>query len=102
LAPYLENKTSFSYFCDPTKVKEYLACGLPVIITRVPWIWQKIEKKPMGLAIDYQKQALKDAILKLLSDSELHSLCRKNGLHFSKNLDWDNIFLKAFKLSNRS
>lgn len=35
-APYLDDPGSYTWWCDPTKPKEYLACGLPLIITKVP------------------------------------------------------------------
>ena len=45
LAPYVnEEKGTFKY-AEPLKVKDYLGCGLPIIITRVPDIANEIDKK---------------------------------------------------------
>lgn len=99
LATYLDDPNSITYFADPTKPKEYLACGLPVIITRVPWIAKEIQEKPMGIAINYDKKELVDAIVKLLKDDEFYERCKENAKTFASVLSWDNIFGKAFYVS---
>lgn len=96
LATYLDDPNSITYFADPTKPKEYLACGLPVIITRVPWIAKEIEEKPMGITINYDKKELVNAIVKLLNDDEFYERCKENAKTFASELSWDNIFGKAF------
>lgn len=97
IATYTEDKNNIAYYADPTKPKEYLACGLPVIITRVPWIAELIEKKPMGIAIDYDQKKLIQAIIKLSSDLNFYNLCRKNALEYTSHLHWDGIYNQAFK-----
>jgi glycosyltransferase involved in cell wall biosynthesis len=97
-APYLDDANSYSWWCDPTKPKEYLACGLPLIITKVPWIWERVadKKKPLGLAIAYDKGALVEAALKLLGDEGFYWRCRRNALEFARGLSWDAIYGRAF------
>lgn len=97
-APYLEEPHSYSYWCDPTKPKEYLACGLPVIITKVPWIWELIgdPRRPMGAAIAYDPQALLKACERLLSDGAHWRACRRNALAYAAGLAWDSIYAQAF------
>jgi len=99
LATYVEDSHNITYFADPTKPKEYLACGLPVIITRVPWIAKEIEEKPMGIAINYDKKELTDAIIKLMKDDEFYERCRVNAKLFASKLSWDGIFDNAFYVS---
>lgn len=98
LSTYTESSDNYTYWADPTKPKEYLACGLPLIITRVPWIWKRVAdpKRPMGIAISYHRKELAAACLKLLGDSSFYWRCRKNAVSFSQNLAWDKIFNKAF------
>lgn len=96
LATYLDDPNNIAYFADPTKIKEYLTCGLPVIVTRVPWIAKEIEERPMGIAINYDKKELVDAVIKLLRDDEFYEECRKNAIEFISKLSWDRIFNKAF------
>jgi len=96
LATYVNDPSSITYYADPTKPKEYLACGLPVIITKVPWIAEEIEKKPMGIAINYNKDELISAFIRLLTDDNFYKLCRENAIKFTKNLSWEKIFDEAF------
>jgi glycosyltransferase involved in cell wall biosynthesis len=96
LATYEPDPNSITYYADPTKPKEYLACGLPVIITKVPWIAKEIEKAPMGIAINYDKYELVSAITKLLSDESFYKKCRDNAMEFASKLDLNKIFGKAF------
>jgi len=98
VAPYLDDKNSYTYYADPTKPKEYLACGLPVVITDVPWIAKEIGQKPMGIVCKYNKEELVNACLKLLQDDEFYKLCLKNAQEFTKDLSYDNIYNKVFNL----
>ena len=96
LATYVDDPYSITYYADPTKPKEYLACGLPIIITKVPWIAEEIGKEPMGIAINYNKEELITAIIKLSTDDNFYELCRENAIKFTKDLNWDTIFDEAF------
>lgn len=96
LAAYLPDAENYAYWADPAKPKEYLAAGLPVIVTRVPWIAEEIERRPMGLAIDYEAGALAVACIRLLKDRAFHARCRKNALDFMRHGDWDSSFKAAF------
>ncbi|MFC2149404.1 glycosyltransferase [Candidatus Auribacterota bacterium] len=101
LATYTEDPDSITYYADPTKPKEYLACGLPIIITKVPWIAEEVEKRPMGVAIRYNKAELKDAIVKLMGDTAFYDECRKKALEFTSGLSWDGIYDKTFSKMNK-
>ncbi len=95
LAPYLPDPANYSYYADPAKPKEYLACGVPTVITRVPWIAEAIESEPMGFAIDYDAKQLADACRKLMEDDRLWRHCRENALLFTRDLAWPIIFDRA-------
>lgn len=94
LATYTEDEDNIAYYADPTKPKEYLACGLPMIITKVPWTWEKVADKraPMGVAINYRKEELVEAADKLLGDRKFYARCRKNALAWTRTLAWEKIF----------
>ncbi|MCX5713517.1 MAG: glycosyltransferase [Candidatus Omnitrophica bacterium] len=96
IAPYFPDPNSAMRGSDPTKPKMYLACGLPVIITRVPPIARLIEENKAGLVIGYSKEELVGAVLRLLSDEKLYLECRKNALEVAKQFDWINIMNNAF------
>jgi len=96
LATYEPDPNNITYYADPTKPKEYLACGLPVIISRVPWIAREIERTPMGIAINYDKHELANAITKLLLDESFYEKCREKAIEFASKLDWSKIYSDAF------
>lgn len=96
LAPYEPDINSFTWYADPSKPKQYMASGLPIIITKVAKIAEEIQKRPMGIVINYDKDELVNAIVKLLKDSEFYSKCRHNAIEFSSHLTWDHIFEEAF------
>jgi glycosyltransferase involved in cell wall biosynthesis len=98
LATYTEDEDNIAYYADPTKPKEYLACGLPLVITKVPWTWEKVAdpREPMGVAIRYGRDELVAAVDKLLGDEAFYGRCRRNALAWTRTLGWDAIFERAF------
>jgi glycosyltransferase involved in cell wall biosynthesis len=98
LATYTEDGNNIAYYADPTKPKEYLACGLPLIITKVPWTWEKVADKraPMGVAIRYTQEDLVKALDKLLGDKTFYDRCRKNALAWTSTLRYEDIFDQAW------
>ena len=96
IAPYVPDPDSFTWYADPGKPKVYLGCGIPVIITKVPEVALEIEKWGAGIAINYNKHELIDAIVKLLINDEIYRQCRQKALEFASKYTWDDIFYKAF------
>lgn len=47
LAPY-NNSSEWTYYCDPVKIKEYLACYVPVIISSRPEVSETIAREKLG------------------------------------------------------
>ena len=102
IAPYVPDPNSFTFFSDVGKVKIYLACGLPVLITDVPEIAKEIAKNKAGLIFDYQPRSLVTKMGKLLSSSSFYSHCRKNAIQMAQNLDWDNVFNQVLKTTDKN
>ena len=100
LAPYVNEDKGTFRFCEPLKVKDYLACGLPIIITKVPACAYEIEEKRLGIAINYDPDEFSAAALKLLTDDEFYYACKNNVLSISANLTWKHIYDQAFEKSD--
>ena len=83
IAPYIPSISSFTQFTEPGKVMEYLSLGLPVIVTKVPRIAFEINSRRAGFAIEYNKEQLVDAILKLLTNNNLLKEYRENALQLA-------------------
>lgn len=94
VAPYEES--AYTRYTDPGKLKAYLACNLPVVVTKVPRAAYEIEKARCGFAVRCNKKELVDAVAKLLTNEELLKIYRKNALNFARKYSWDKIFARAF------
>lgn len=89
LAPY-NTQSLWTYYCSPLKVNEYIASGIPVIISDVPEISQEIKEKKLGIM--YKKKEfsiLKNSIKKF--NTENFSLKAKA---FYKEYLYDNLYKK--------
>ena len=89
---YVDGNLTFTYFADPAKIKNYLACGLPVLLTDVPHSARDIEKNKCGLIIDLEEECIANAVIRLMGNSENLKNYRKNAVKYSKKFDWDKIF----------
>jgi glycosyltransferase involved in cell wall biosynthesis len=96
VAPYADDGNTFTRYTDPGKPKDYLASGIPVVITKVPQIAYEIEKNRCGIAIKDNRQELTDAIVTLLTDEKMLYEFRENAIKMAKKYTWDKIFSKAF------
>jgi len=102
LAPYEPSKESFTWYADPGKPKQYLACGLPTIITRVPLVASEIESQGAGLVIQYNEDAFVNACLSFLRDQDLLDRVRENALKVGSKYAWENIFIDALACVNEA
>lgn len=96
VAPYVDDEKTYTRYTDPGKPKDYLANGLPVIITKVPQVAFEIENEKCGFAIDYDKGQLTKALIKLLRDDKILGFFRENAYKMAKKYEWKKIFDKAF------
>lgn len=97
LAPYTEDDGNIARFADVTKPKEYLACGLPVVVTKIPEVAETIERLALGIVVGYSKEELVRALGRLLSDEALYARLVRNVLHYSQDLGWGAVFERAFR-----
>lgn len=86
-APYL-------YFCDPSKVKAYLACGCPVVIYDLPEIAQAIARAGAGLAYRTPEELVR-AVTMLLGDPGALAEARTRALALSTQFDQARVFQQA-------
>lgn len=91
LSPYVPDPNSCTFFSDVGKVKVYLACGLPVLITNVPEIAVDLQRNAAGVIFDYNKQSFVNQIKILLENEGKYFQYRHNAICFIENLSWDNV-----------
>lgn len=91
LAPYnLHSK--WTYYCSPLKVNEYIACGVPVLISNVPEVAQYVKEKQLGMT--YGEGDLEHAKLsKIIEDFSTENFYLKSEKFYSEFND-NNLFSK--------
>lgn len=97
LAPYRAIKDSIRWYADATKIRQYLASGLPVITTKVPPLGRQIVKQGAGLLIEDTKEDLEASVIKLFSDKSLYRKFTKKAIELSRDNIWENIYIRAFQ-----
>lgn len=95
--PEKQQLYNFTYYADPTKLKDYLSAGLPVVLTDISYNAKDIANKKCGILVEYDKQEFAKALRRLLTDEKSLIEYRKNALDYAKTFDWNNVFSKVIK-----
>jgi glycosyltransferase involved in cell wall biosynthesis len=91
IAPYIKSLDSWTYYADPGKVKTYLACGVPVLLTDVPWNTKEIVENKCGMIIKEDEKDITGKIVYFM-DKEINQQFRDNAIKYSLNFDYKKIF----------
>jgi len=83
---------TFTYFADPGKIKLFLACGLPVLLTDVSYNAHDLVAAKCGLLIGRGRKSISSTAIKLLKDPTLLKMYKKNARDYAKRFDWPIIF----------
>lgn len=87
----------WSYYSDSMKARDYLALGLPVIISGNIGTVDEIMNEKAGILIKNEKEDLVKAIERLLRDKIYYEELRKNALRLAKENDIEKILDKALR-----
>ncbi len=68
VAMYDRQIDTFTYYADPTKLKDYLSVGLPILLTDVSYNAREIEENRCGKIINYDKESITKAVIELMSN----------------------------------
>jgi glycosyltransferase involved in cell wall biosynthesis len=96
VAPYAITEDSFTRFADPSKLKSYLAAGLPIALTDVPHNAAELQREAGAEVVDYTPKALADALERMLADSAQWRERRAAALRYARGFDWDALLTDAF------
>lgn len=91
IAPYVKELDTWTYYADPGKVKTYLACGVPVLLTDIPWNAQEIVHAKCGFIISEDPKDIASKTIKLMNPL-LNQEYRNNAIKYSQGFDFDHIF----------
>lgn len=92
LAPYTDLE-DYIYYCDPVKVKEYLAAGCPVVVSNAVWAADEVERREAGIAVDNFAHELPAAIGRI---ERKYQKMSQNAKDYAKKFDWDDTYTRAF------
>jgi glycosyltransferase involved in cell wall biosynthesis len=83
----------------PTKMFEYMALGLPVVVSNFP-LWESIVKNHnAGAAVDpFDTGSASEAVRRLLSDQDLYASLSRNARQAAQQYSWEteNMILQNF------
>lgn len=98
IAPYCPaDANSFSFYADPGKVKTYLGCALPIVITDVPPIAREVADFGAGAIARYHAGDFARQIAVLLSSESVLREYRARAFSMGTRYSWSRIFSRALK-----
>ena len=103
IAPYdPSDANSFTFYSDPGKIKVYLGCGLPIVLTHVPPIARVISEQGAGKIALYNAVDLAEKVAAVMLSPE-YNVIRARAEMMGQEFAWSRIFPEAFKsLDKRS
>ena len=100
-ATYVKKDISFTKYSDPTKIKDYLSCGLPIIATNTFHNAVELKKKNCLIILKKENSVhLSKIIINTLKNQKKINQMRKNCFMYISNYNWAEIFKKALEKSN--
>lgn len=77
------------------KIFEYVAAGLPVIMSDIPEHRYLNDKYEFGIVLkENTPEAFAEAVIKLYTDKEFYNVCAKNAKRLAEEVNWENEFDK--------
>jgi glycosyltransferase involved in cell wall biosynthesis len=90
-------KLNYSYFGSPTKVKAYLAAGLPVLMTNVPYNAPEMVRAGCGIIATSNPEDIGVKLVSVLSRPALLRHMHLKVRQYRKQFNWNVIFARALK-----
>lgn len=95
VAVYTRNKP-WTHLGDSLKVREYLACGLPVIMNDVAATTDDVRAADAGIVLNEKGDNFEKAVDELFSDKEKYAAYRENAIRLAKKYDFTKVVDQAF------
>jgi len=96
IAPYYPFDTnSFTFFADPGKIKLYLGCGLPIVLTDVPPIAQELVREGAGRIARYGAEDFAREVAAVLTGEDYPQM-REHARRLGERYAWPKVFSDAF------
>jgi glycosyltransferase involved in cell wall biosynthesis len=100
VAPFIRERNE-SIGLSPLKIRDYAACGIPVVTTRIRGL-EVVEKDSFGILVPPDDpQALSEAIIKLVKNPNLRSEMGRKGRKIAEEeFSWQNITEQILNMAN--
>lgn len=96
IAPYdPRDPNNFTFYSDPGKIKVYLGCGLPIVLTDVPPIARTLAHEGAGHIAPYDPAALASEVAALMESPDYASN-RMRAAALGRRFEWSRVFKEAF------
>lgn len=96
VATYRSDRNPRNRYGDSGKIRQYLACGLPIVATTLQWYTRYAIEKGAGIGVRETPEDFARAIMKLFDDKEFYKSCSEKAVELSRDNTWENIYAKAF------
>ncbi len=101
LATYPPDDDTYKRFCDPGKVKIYLASGLPTLITDVPAVARELAERGAGRIVEHTPESLAGAVIDIFLNPVEHAAMRERAVALASEYTWDSIWERTFREMDR-
>jgi len=97
IAAYDPADNVLTQHADPSKLKAYLAAGLPIVMTDLPHNSRELADRAGAELIPFDAEALADAIERALGDPERWRERHEAALRYAKGFDWGALLEKPLR-----
>ncbi len=91
------DEAPWRYYSDPMKVRDYLACGLPVILSGDLDLGEELVQAGAGIVVEPNTSSIVGVIETLLANHDQYKTYHKNALTLADRYDLDKILTVAFR-----
>jgi glycosyltransferase involved in cell wall biosynthesis len=94
IACYKKDKSSFTFYAEPSKTKVYMGAGLPVVMTDMFYNAKEIENFGAGKIVSYDASSIAVGIMEIITNENSLKTYKEKANEYIKNYDWELIFKK--------
>lgn len=94
---FYSNEASWTKYCDPVKVRDYLACGLPVVMNDIPAVSEEIKEYGAGKVVDNKSEEIAKAVETIYESDDKYNEFSRKALVLAKERSSEKTLDAAFE-----
>jgi glycosyltransferase involved in cell wall biosynthesis len=83
-------------YTDSSKIKKYIGCGLPIVVSKHLPYSEELVKAGVGIAVSNDKASVTKALIDILTDDELWRRMTAATIRYGKTFDYREVYGHAF------